>query len=125
MPCFEPVLTIAAAVPCLIMSGANTCTPLITPQRLTSMIRRQSAGSPNKSLPRRSRRCSSAGRPRRTRRRPRSSGADIVEAADVDSEGSHGVRLRRGGADLRGAGLERLAAQVRHAHFHAERGEFR
>ena len=49
---------------------------------------------------------------------------DVVEAADVDREGSHRIRLRRGGADFRGAGLERVAAQVRHAHFHAKRGEF-
>src|SRR6266851_474985 len=41
MPCLEPVLTIAASVPCAIMAGAKAWTPLMTPQRLTSSVRRQ------------------------------------------------------------------------------------
>ena len=105
--------------------GAKAWTPLITPQRLTSI-------------------CAASGPDRQTIRPPPPVPAlfistatspkasidrgfqapDVLEAADVDGEGSHIVRLRRGRADLGGAGLQRLAAQVRHAHFHAERGEF-
>jgi len=49
---------------------------------------------------------------------------DVIEVADVDGEGSHGIRLRRSSADLCGAGFEGVAAQVRHAHFQPKRGEF-
>ena len=35
------------------------------------------------------------------------------------------IRTGGGGADFRGGVFERLATQVRHAHFHAQRGEFR
>ena len=46
---------------------------------------------------------------------------DVIEIADVDGEGSHVVRPRGGRAELRGGGLERFAVGVRHAHLHAER----
>ena len=124
MPCFEPVLTIAAAVPWPIMSGAKVWTPLITPQRLTSRMRRQRPGSPNNSPPPPvpALFISTATSPNASKTEVLEA-PHVVEAADVHSEGSHEIRPRRGGADLRGRGLERLAAQVGHAHFQPKRGE--
>ena len=46
MPCFDPVLMIRPGRPCCTIRGANTWLPSITPHRLMSIRRRQSAAGP-------------------------------------------------------------------------------
>ena len=75
MPCFDPVLTIIAGVPCATIASAKACTPLMTPHRLTSSTCRQRSYPRTVRHRHRCRHCSSAARPRRSFHRRRASAA--------------------------------------------------
>ena len=97
-------------VPCAIIAGAKACTPLITPQRLTSMSAASARGSPNTPAP-----LADAGvvhqhadlAEGRIGRVPQT--LDLVEAADVAGKARTSSGCVGGRGDARRRRLQRLA----------------
>ena len=106
------------------MPGANVCTPLITPKRLTSSIRRQRAGSPATAA-------AAAGAGVVHQQSDFAEGFEdrfletphAVRVAHVDREGPYRLGALGRLAQPGGGRLERFSIGVGHAHIHAEGSE--